>query len=118
MSWSPIKSFMQMGLMLWMSGSGVHIFSIMITYQALSSPVNAMLAVNKTFKGFEDGKMGAPEKANLFISKLIFIGMNMVAMSGGFYKMSMMGLLPNTPSDWTSYLAVPPNVQLASGSSA
>merc|ERR1712216_314618 len=40
-SWSPIKNFMQMGLMLWMSGSGVHIFSIMITYQAISSPINA-----------------------------------------------------------------------------
>ena len=51
-------------------------------------------------------------------SKLIFIAMNMVAMSAGLYKMSLMGLLPNTPSDWMSFLAVPPNVQIASGSSA
>uniref|UniRef100_A0A7S2HY87 ER membrane protein complex subunit 4 n=1 Tax=Haptolina brevifila TaxID=156173 RepID=A0A7S2HY87_9EUKA len=118
LSWSPIKSFMQMAFMLWMSGSGVHIFSIMITYQALSSPVTAMLNTNKTFKGFEDRKMGSAEKANLVISKLIYVGMNCVAMSGGLYKMSMMGLLPNTPSDWVSFLAVPPNVQLSSGSSA
>lgn len=115
-SWSPIKSFMQMAFMLWMSGSGVHIFSIMITYQALSSPVNSMLNVNKTFKNFEDRKMGGAEKGHLFISKLIFCAMNMVAMSGGLYKMSTMGLLPDKPSDWTSFLAVPPNVQFASGS--
>jgi hypothetical protein len=115
-SWSPIKSFMQMAFMLWMSGSGVHIFSIMITYQALSSPVNSMLNVNKTFKNFEDRKMGGAEKGHLFVSKLIFCAMNMVAMSGGLYKMSTMGLLPDKPSDWTSFLAVPPNVQFASGS--
>jgi len=118
LSWAPIKSFMQMAFMMWMSGSGVHIFSIMITYQALSSPVTAMLATNKTFRGFEDRKMGSAEKANLFMSKLIYICMNLVAMSGGLYKMSMMGLLPNTPSDWVSFLAVRPNVQHASGSSA
>lgn len=109
---------MQMAFMMWMSGSGVHIFSIMITYQALSSPVTAMLATSKTFRGFEDRTMGSAEKANLFISKLIYVGMNMVAMSGGLYKMSMMGLLPNTSSDWVSFLAVPPNVQHAAGSTA
>ena len=109
---------MQTALMLWMSGSGVHIFSIMITYQALSSPVTAMLNTNKTFKQFEDRKMGSAEKTHLLLSKLIYIGMSMVAMSGGLYKMSMMGLLPNTPSDWVSFLSVPPNVQLASGSTA
>jgi len=118
LSWSPIKNFMQMAFMMWMSGSGVHIFSIMITYQALSSPVTAMLATNKTFKGFEDRTMGAAEKANLLMSKLIYVGMNMVAMSGGLYKMSMMGLLPNTPSDWVSFLAVPPSVQHSTGSGA
>ena len=44
----------------------------------MSSPVNSMLNVNKTFKGFEDRKMGAAEKGHLFVSKLIFCAMNMV----------------------------------------
>ena len=41
--------------------------------------------------------------------------MNLAAMSGALYKMSTMGLLPNTQSDWVSFLAVPPNVQIGSG---
>lgn len=61
--------------------------------------------------------MGAPEKANLLQSKLTFVVMSLLALSGGLYKMSMMGLLPNSPSDWVSFLSVPPNLQLASGSS-
>jgi hypothetical protein len=69
------------------------------------------------FKNFEDPKMGAPEKANLLQSKLTFVVMSLLALSGGLYKMSMMGLLPNSPSDWVSFLSVPPNLQLASGSS-
>merc|ERR1712146_546949 len=50
------------------------------------------------------------------MSKLTFVAMNMLAMSGALYKMSTMGLLPNTPSDWVGFLAVPPNVQFSSGS--
>ena len=60
--------------------------------------------------------MGAAEKANLLMSKITFVGMNLLAMSGALYKMSTMGLLPTTPSDWVSLLAVPPNVQFSSGS--
>ena len=60
--------------------------------------------------------MSPPERASLLTSKLTFVAMNLLAMTGALYKMSMMGLLPNTPSDWVSFLSVPPNVQLASGS--
>ncbi len=41
--------------------------------------------------------------------------MNMVAMSGALYKMSLMGLLPTTPSDWVSFLAVPDALQYVAG---
>ena len=46
MGWSPGKNFMMTGLMLWMSGSGVHIFSIMITFYAIYNPVKSALTVN------------------------------------------------------------------------
>ena len=103
--------------MLWMSGSGVHIFSIMITFYAVYNPVKSALTVNQAFSRFDDAKMGGGEKASLLTSKLTFVAMNMLAMSGALYKMSLMGLLPNTPSDWVSFLTVPPNVQFASGGS-
>ena len=107
---------MMTGFMLWMSGSGVHIFSIMITFYAVYNPVVSAVTVNKQFSRFEDAKMGSLEKASLLTSKATFVGMNLLAMSAALYKMSTMGLLPNTPSDWISFLAVPPNFQISTGS--
>ena len=108
---------MMTALMLWMSGSGVHIFSIMITFYAVYNPVKSAFTVNTAFARFKDEKMGAAEKASLLTSKVTFVGMNMLACSGALYKMSTMGLLPNTPSDWSWMLAVPPMNQFSSGSS-
>lgn len=107
---------MMTALMLWMSGSGVHIFSIMITGYAVYNPLKSAFTVNSAFARFADAKMGAAERASLLSSKATFVAMNMLAMSGAMYKMSMMGLLPTTPSDWVSFLEVPPMNQLASGS--
>ena len=107
---------MMTGFMLWMSGSGVHIFSIMITFYAIYNPVKSALTVNTAFARLEDPKMGAAERASLLTSKFTFVGMNLLAMSGALYKMSLMGLLPNTQSDWVSLLAVPPNIQISTGS--
>ena len=45
-----------------------------------------------------------------------FVVLNLLAMSGALYKMNTMGLLPNTPSDWASFLVVPPPVQVSTGS--
>jgi hypothetical protein len=118
LSWSPAKSFMMTGFMLWMSGSGVHIFSIMITGQAMYTPVKQMLAVQKAFAPFNDPNFGSPEKASLMMSKVTFVLLNILAMCGGLYKMSTMGLLPTTQSDWTGFLAVPPSVQFSTGSRA
>jgi len=117
LAWSPAKNFMMTGLMLWMSGSGVHIFSIMITGMAIYNPVKSALTVNTAFSRFNDDKMSPGDKTSLLSSKFTFVAMNMLAMCGALYKMSLMGLLPNTPSDWVSFLQVPPNVQIASGGS-
>lgn len=108
---------MMTAFMLWMSGSGVHIFSIMITGMAIYNPVKSALTVSTAFSRFDDAKMSPADKTSLLFSKLTFVVMNMLAMCGALYKMSLMGLLPNTPSDWVSFLAVPPNVQFASGGS-
>ena len=116
-AWSPGKSFMMTAFMLWMSGSGVHIFSIMITFYAVYNPIKSAFTVQQQFSRFEDPKMTGPERARLMSSKLMFVAMNLFAMTGALYKMSTMGLLPNTPSDWVGMLSVPPNLQLSTGSS-
>ena len=115
MAWSPGKNFMMTAFMLWMSGSGVHIFSIMITFYAVYNPLKSAFTVNTAFARFEDKQMGAAEKASLLTSKATFVAMNLAAMSGALYKMSTMGLLPNTPSDWMFFIQVPPALQTSSG---
>ena len=167
LAWSPGKSFMMTGFMLWMSGNGVHIFSIMITFYAIYNPIKSAFTVNTAFRKFDDAKMTAADRTNMLVCKAppppprprpstlgvtarapccpprapcrpraravppprprraarasaqaIFVLMNFAAMSGALYKMSLMGLLPTTPSDWVSFLAVPDAVQyVASGTS-
>merc|ERR1712032_1178258 len=114
-AWQPIKSFFMTGFMLWMSGNGVHIFSIMITFYAIYNPIKSALGVNGVFSRFHDAKMSPIERTSLLTCKAVFVAMNLLAMSGALYKMSLMGLLPTTPADWVSFLAVPPSVQFSSG---
>ena len=94
-SYSPGKQLFQMGLMLWMSGSGIHIFSIMMTFMAMMSPVRGIMNMQATFKQFE-----GMEKVDLAMPKIIFVGLNLVGLSMGMYKLAVMGLLPLTAADW------------------
>ena len=65
--------------------------------------MKSAVTVQTAFARFDDAKMGAAERASLLTSKLTFVMMNLLAMSGALYKMSLMGLLPNTPSDWVNF---------------
>lgn len=68
------------------------------------------------FVRFEDPKMSVADKTSLFGYKVMFVLMNLLAMSGALYKMSLMGLLPTTASDWVGFISVPPAAQVATGS--
>jgi len=116
MALQPGKSFAMTAFMLWMSGSGVHPFSIMITFYAVYNPIKSAFTVNSVFKPFSDPKADTMINAALLTAKATFVALNLVAMCGALYKMNTMGLLPNTPSDWSSFLKVPPPVQFSSGS--
>eukprot|EP00966_Prymnesium_polylepis_P023579 542729-Prymnesium_polylepis.1 len=61
---------MMTGLMLWMSGNGVHIFSIMITFYAIYNPVKSAFTVNSVFARFADPKMSAIDKSSILTSKV------------------------------------------------
>ena len=87
------------GFMLWMSGAGVHIFSIMITGMALLNPLKAIANTGEVFKRFK-----APRGArlNLLPMKLTYIAIQLVAFSMGIWKINKMGLLPLTSADWSA----------------
>jgi hypothetical protein len=97
-AYGPGKGILSTGFMLWMSGSGIQIFSLMMTGMALMNPLNAMSNINKTFSKYEN------QGVDLKIPKLIFMSLQLLALGVGLYKCSMMGLLPVTSADWTRYL--------------
>jgi len=107
----PGKSILMTVFMLWMAGSGVNIFSIMITLYAIINPVKAILGTNGVFSKFEDNKHP------LLQQKAVFIALNVLSLSFAVYKCSTMGLLPTTPSDWISMLPVKQPVEFSGGGS-
>ncbi len=105
---APGKSLFTTALMLWMSGSNLHIFSIMSTGMALINPIKGILSINQTFDKFNTKE----DPVDLKIPKLIFIALQLLTIGMALYKCSTMGLLPLTSSDWTVY--IPPKVFLES----
>ncbi|RYH07628.1 ER membrane protein complex subunit 4 [archaeon] len=97
----PGKNLLTTAFMLWMSGSSIQIFSIMMTGMALINPIKALAAANEPFRNFEK-----EEGLNLRTPKLIFISLQLVAIAVALYKCSTMGLLPLTSADWVKYMPV------------
>jgi len=97
----PGKALLQTAFMLWMSGSSIQIFSIYATFNALSTPIKGLFAVNEAFKIFTE-----KDGVNLFLPKIVFCSLQLLALGVALYKCSTMGLLPLTSADWTSYLPV------------
>ncbi|CBN77765.1 conserved unknown protein [Ectocarpus siliculosus] len=94
----PGKSILMNGFMMYMSGAGIHIFSIMITFMGIMNPAKAILSVHSVFRTVDDGKI------SLLLPKLIFCAVNFGGVCVALWKMAKMGLLPVTAADWTSYL--------------
>jgi len=97
---SPGKQMAMNAFMLWMSGKNLNMFSISITSTAIMSPIMAIVGMGKSFEQFQD----PTQKIDLQMPKLIFIGLNLVWLCIGLYKMSNMRLLPTTSADWVGYI--------------
>ncbi|KAI8092968.1 uncharacterized protein BX664DRAFT_328614 [Halteromyces radiatus] len=99
----PAKSIPMNAFMIYMSGNGVQIFSVMITVMLFITPIKAIMSLNQTFERFETKGSKQPG-ADLMISKLTFIGLHIITICLGIYKVNAMGLLPTTTSDWLAFL--------------
>lgn len=96
---APGKNILMQGFMMWMSGSYINIFSIMITAMAFINPIKAIINVDDAFKRFKGNSA-----VDLTIPKLAFIGCNLGMVCLALWKCHTMGLLPITAADWTSFL--------------
>jgi hypothetical protein len=85
--------------MLWMSGNGVQIFSIMITFMLFFQPIKAIMGLGKAFERFEIND--SRRRSDLTLPKLVFLAMHLLTILLGVYKLSAMGLLP---TDWLAFM--------------
>ena len=51
---SSFSGVMMTGVMMWFTGNGIQIFSIMVTFNGLFQPIKAILTSGKTFERFGD----------------------------------------------------------------
>jgi hypothetical protein len=98
-AYGPGKQLLSTGFMLWMSGSSIQIFSIMMTGMALMTPINGILNLNGPFQPFS-----REEGIDLKLPKLIYLSLHILGLAMALYKTHTMGLLPVTSADWTSYI--------------
>ncbi|KAG2228162.1 hypothetical protein INT45_009208 [Circinella minor] len=99
-AWGPAKSIPMNGFMLYMTGSNVQIFSVMITAMLFFNPAKAIMSLNQNFSRFESKETAV----ELIMPKLLFVGLHILTMLLGVYKVNAMGLLPTTTSDWLAFL--------------
>jgi ER membrane protein complex subunit 4 len=86
----PIKQLPMTGIMMYMSGNGLQIFSIMMVLMAFKNPIMGLMATNLAFAKFEsDGN-----KTAMLGVKAVYVAFQFVAMGLGVWKVNQMGLLP------------------------
>ena len=104
---SPAGQLPMMFFMMWMSGSGVQIFSMMITFTSILNPVRAIKASNAAFARF------AEPGVDTRLPRLAFIALHVAALLVALNKLEKMGLLPTHVSDWQPSSPPPRALELA-----
>jgi hypothetical protein len=106
---SQLSSIGMMGFMMYMSGNGVQIFSVMMVGGGVWNPVKAIMRSGKTFERFAD--------ANTDVTgpRLAFCAIQVAGLAMALYKLNAMGLLPTHASDWVSGMKPPRALEHAFG---
>ncbi|KAI9732558.1 MAG: hypothetical protein M1834_003893 [Cirrosporium novae-zelandiae] len=96
---APAKQLPMNGIMMYMSGNGLQIFSIMMVFMLFKNPIQGLINTNQVFSKFEtDGTRG-----KLLQIKAVYVLMQLLALGLGLWKVNGMGLLPTTRSDWLAW---------------
>lgn len=77
-------------VMMYMSGNGLQIFSIMMVFMLFKSPAQALMQTNQAFVRFDS----AGTRGKLVLVKAVYVLTNLVALALGLWKVNGMGLLP------------------------
>jgi len=92
---SPIKGLPMNLFMLYMSGSSIGIFPIMIMGMMFVRPCKALLTTNATFSSVSG--------AQAVLLKMVFALGQLLQVGLALYKCQSLGLLPTHASDWLAF---------------
>ena len=87
---APVKSLPMTGIMMYMSGNSLQIFSIMMVMMAFKNPLTALMSTNQAFERFQTEN----NAGKILQTKLVYVAMNILALALGIWKVNGMGLLP------------------------
>ena len=107
---SPAKQIFMSGLMMWLSGSTMSIFTLMMMAMVMINPLTSLFQVQSAFERYESKDNG---KA-LWLPKLAYIGLNLVCVGIGIWKLNALGLLP-TGEHIPPVVSAPNYIQYSSG---
>lgn len=93
---SPGKQVLMTAFMLWMSGSSLQIFSIMMLSMAFWQPLQKLFNVQKAFARYQGTEI------DLLLPKLVYILLNLAGVGVALWKANALGLLPTSPTDWVT----------------
>ncbi|KAF4657218.1 ER membrane protein complex subunit 4 [Perkinsus chesapeaki] len=102
---SPAKSIFMNLFMLWMSGSGPGLFSILIVGYATMNTVKSLAKCNQAFEQFA--------AVNVLLQKLAYIGINLAILAYLANHAANMGILPIASGDWIQFIPEQKVVQSA-----
>ena len=102
----------QQMFMMWMSGSQVHIFSIMMVVMSWRQPLNSFLGMSANFARFEDKDV----ESQFIWQKVAYLACNLASAGLALYQLQRLGLLPTSDSDWLEFYEQSEPMEYSAGS--
>lgn len=106
---SPFQKIIMTGIMMFMTGNTLQIFSIMMLGMALWTPISGIMNTNSVFERFAD------RGVDLVMPKLTYIALNIAGFLLVCWKLNSMGLLPNHTWDWEPEATLKPAIEHVAG---
>ncbi|KAJ5133429.1 ER membrane protein complex subunit 4 [Penicillium atrosanguineum] len=96
---APSKQLPMNGIMMYMSGNSLQIFSIMMVFMLFKGPIQGLINTNAAFAKYET----PTTRGRLVAVKAVYVLMQLLLLALGIWKVNGMGLLPTTRSDWLAW---------------
>ncbi|GAA5984951.1 hypothetical protein JCM10908_002465 [Rhodotorula pacifica] len=104
---SPAKAVPMQAFMMYMSGSGIQIFSIMSVWFLLKQAVAGAMGVQQAFAGFDaavkpKSASSSPSSSpqSFLQQKIVYVICQLGLLAVALWKIRSMGLLPDSAEDW------------------